>query len=66
MVKKGTKTVLHFAWSKDTPGTFVYREVDESGNVRTVGQGAMIPTLYITRQSMPVKLMNLKIEITGE
>lgn len=66
MIKKGTKTVLHFAWSKDTPGTHVYREVDESGNIRTTGQGAAIPTIYITRQSMPAKLMNFKIEIIGE
>jgi hypothetical protein len=66
MIKKGTKTVLHFAWSKDTPGTYVYNEVDENGERRTTSQGAAIPTVYITRQSMPIKLMNFKMEITGE
>jgi hypothetical protein len=66
MIKKGSKTVLHFAWMKDTPGTFVYHEVDENGEKRTPSQGASIPTIYVTRQSMPVKLTGFKIEITGE
>lgn len=67
MIKKGQKTTVHLVWEKDTPGTYRYKEVDEKGNPVSVSSGAAImATAYIRQSAMPIKLMKLKFEITGE
>jgi hypothetical protein len=65
MVTTEQKTVVLFAYEKDTPGTYRYREVDANGITRTIATGAVIGPLYIRKTAMPNRLTHLKIEISG-
>ena len=66
MVTTEQKTIVLFAYEKETPGTYRYREVDENGATRTIATGAVIGPLYIRKTAMPNKLMDLEIAITGK
>jgi hypothetical protein len=65
MVTTEEKTVVLFAYEKETPGTYRYREVDANGVTKTIVSGAVIGPLYLRKTAMPDKLTNLKIEISG-
>lgn len=55
-----TKHTLNFVMAKQTPGTFVFQEVDADGNAKKASDGAVVGSLYTRKtawgDNVPQKL----------
>jgi len=48
---KGTSTIVSFQFERETKGAVRFQEVDDKGNVLSMGDGAKIGTLYIRKSA---------------
>ena len=51
MTKNQTIT-LKYILKKETPGTFVYQEVDQTGKELKASEGATAPTFYVRKTAL--------------
>lgn len=52
-------------FKKATPGTFVFNEIDDKGNILT-GDDASIPSLYIRKSALSGPAQNITVTVEIE